>query len=194
LSHELEPKTVLKNENRDFETCAFRVLIMEDSSAVKAHYFDASALVKLAANDPDEEPGRNNIRSYYQSEANFFATSQCLSEAIGVFKRKQLNGLFSQEEYIKTIKNFIGITVGGKLQIEEVPLLSPIWLKEAEKLMNKHGLDFVDCCQIVTLLRGKYSPFALDSKSILITADKDLAKAARAEGARVWLCTKEPPP
>jgi hypothetical protein len=32
--------------------------------AIKVHYFDASALVKLVANDPDEEPGRSVLRKY----------------------------------------------------------------------------------------------------------------------------------
>ena len=164
-------------------------------SAVKCHYWDASALVKLAAEDKDEEPGRDIIRTYYNSETNFFATSLCLCEAIGVFKAKYLyKKQLTQEEYVTTIKKFISDTVGGKLQIDELPLLSPKLVDEAERLMMKHGLDFVDCAQIVTILHGRFSVLGAESKSVLITADKDLAKAARSEGARVWYCIDEPIP
>jgi hypothetical protein len=34
-----------------------------DYYAVKVHYFDASALVKLVADDPDEEPGREILEN-----------------------------------------------------------------------------------------------------------------------------------
>ena len=67
-------------------------------------------------------------------------------------------------------------------------------MTEAERLIKQHKIDFLDCFQIVTILHGKFRVLGPDSKSILITADRALAKAARAEGARVWECTSEPPP
>lgn len=167
---------------------------MEESIAVKVHYLDASALVKLVADDPDEEPGRKNIRAFYQSNTNFYATSHCLSEALGVLKRKYSCKKLTKDEYIKAVMDFISKTVGDKLRIDDMPLLSPKLLAEAETLMAQHGLDFVDCVQIVTILHGQFSVLVGDSQSVLITADKKLAKVARTKGARVWLCTDEPPP
>ena len=45
----------------------------------------------------------------------------------------------------------------------------------------------------MTILHGQFRQLGPPSKSILITADRGLALAARAEGARVWECTSEPP-
>ena len=75
-----------------------------------------------------------------------------------------------------------------------MPILSPKLLTEADRLIKQYNLDFTDCIQIVTVLHGQYSILIGDSQSILITADRDLAKAARSEGARVWECTSEPWP
>ena len=162
--------------------------------AVKVHYLDASALVKLVADDPDEEPGRTAVRNYYETQSCMMATSHCLSEALSAFKSKFLRKRISRDDYITYVDTFINRTVGWKLEIGEMPILSPKLLTEAGGLIRKYDLDFVDCVQIVTILHGKNRVFCGDSKSILITADHALAKAARAEGARVWECTSEPSP
>ena len=80
--------------------------------------------------------------------------------------------------------------------IDEVPVLSPVVFKEAERLIQKYKkeIDFIDCFQIITLIYGKNNFMVADSKSILITADRALAKAARAEDVKVWECTSEPAP
>jgi len=83
---------------------------------------------------------------------------------------------------------------GWKLQIDDLELLDPRFSGEAERLINAHSIDFVDAIQIVTLLQGRYRGLVEGSQSILITADKELAKAARFEGARVWECTTEHKP
>jgi hypothetical protein len=75
-----------------------------------------------------------------------------------------------------------------------VEILSPDVVSEASRLIQTYKIDFLDCFQIVTILRGEFRHLCAESKSILITADRGLAKAARAEGARVWECTSEPAP
>lgn len=166
-----------------------------EREAVKVHYLDASALVKLVADDEDDEPGRDALREYYRNDTNFMTTSHCLCEAFSIFKVKYLyRNKINQEEYLRYIKAFITNVVGGKLEIDDIPILSPKLLSEAENLIKKYNLDFIDSVQIVTILHGKYSVLCADSKSILITADGDLAKAARAEGARVWNCKSERSP
>ena len=179
-----------------------------ESHAVKVSYLDASALVKLVADDPDEEPGRTAIREYYWQNTSHKTTSLCVVEALSAFKLKFLRKKISRDEYVGYVKTLTR-TVVGHLTIDEMPVLSPNYvgqrtideisdlsklLREAETLMNKYGLDFIDCVQIVTILHGKFSLWCGDSKSILITADRELAEVARAEGARVWECTSEPSP
>ena len=174
--------------------------------AVKVCYLDASALVKLAADDPDEEPGRTAVREYYYAHANMMATPYCVTEALSAFKRKSLSKIITRDEYRRDVKTFVHTIIGGNLEIEEPQFLKWIGnhpnqilstlrlLREAETLLNKHDLDFIDCVQIANILHGKDSLSFGASQSILITADKALAKAARAEGARGWECTSEPPP
>lgn len=159
-----------------------------------AHYLDASALVKLVANDPAEKPGRDAVRKYYHEHANMYATSYSVAETFSAFKGEFVRGEIAQNEYIKDVREFIRIVLGVHLQIDEVPILSPDVFSEAERLIKAHGIDFLDCFQIVTILRGRFRVLGPQSKSILITADRNLAKAARAEHARVWECTSEPAP
>jgi predicted nucleic acid-binding protein len=174
------------------------------SHASKVSYFDASALVKLVADDADEVPGRAAVRAYYYSHGNLMATPYCVTEALSAFKMKFHRRQISRDEYKTYVKKFVHSILGGNLRIEEPqfaewnhlpPILSTLkLLHEAEKLLDKYDLDFIDCVQIVTILHGKEGVFRGPSQPILITADRDLAKAACAEGAKAWDCTSEAPP
>lgn len=166
---------------------------MQIGYSVKAHYLDASALVKLVADDPDEAPGREVLRKYYHEHSCRYATSFCVTEAFSAFKWKFLRKQIAEDQYIKYVRDFIGV-IGTNLEIDEVPILWPVVFSEAERLIKKYKIDFIDCFQIVTILRGQFRRFGPESKSILITGDRELAKAARAEGAKVWECTSEPAP
>lgn len=162
---------------------------------VRAHYFDASALVKLVADDPEEALGRDILREYYwQHPANLYATSFSITEALSAFKGKFHRGKITESQYIRYVREFIRQTIGANLRIDEVPILSPVVVSEAERLIKAHKIDFLDCFQIVTIMHGQFKVLGPNSQSILITADHGLAKAARAEGARVWECTSEPAP
>ena len=161
----------------------------------KAHYLDASALVKLVAEDPDEEPGRDAVRKYYWGNRDsVYAISYCVTDAFSAFKIKSLRHRITEDQYIKYILEFRRLILGVNLRIDDVPILSPIVSTEAERLIKKHNIDFLDCFQIVTILHGRFRVLGPNSRSILITADRDLAKAARAEGAKVWECTTEHAP
>lgn len=162
--------------------------------SAKVHYLDASALVKLVADDPDEEPGRDVLRQYYRENSSMYATSYCVTEAFSAFKWKFRRGRITEDQYIKYVKEFIHGVIGTSLRIDEVPILKPPVSTEAERLIQKYKIDFIDCFQIVTILHGQFRFLCNDSKSILITADHALAEAARAEGARVWEVTSEPAP
>ena len=63
-----------------------------------------------------------------------------------------------------------------------------------EEIARDKKLDLSDALQLYTILNGKYSHLGPESASILITADKELAKAAKAMGIRAWNCSKESAP
>jgi predicted nucleic acid-binding protein len=159
------------------------------------HYLDASALVKLVADDDSEEPGREVLRKYYwQHTANMYATSYCITEALSAFKGKRAKKVITEDQYISYVQTFIRLFLGANLRQDDVPILSPIVFSETERLIKKYEIDFLDCFQIVTIMHGQFCHSGPNDQSILITADADLAKAARAEGARVWECRTEPAP
>jgi hypothetical protein len=58
----------------------------------------------------------------------------------------------------------------------------------------KYNIDFADAIQIYAIMKGKYSYFTLDSKSVLITADDKLEVAAKDNQIRVWNCRKSGKP
>lgn len=162
--------------------------------AIKIHYFDASALVKLVADDVDEEPGRSILRQYYREHAHpGYTVSFCVAEALGALKRKFLKKKISKGQYLKGVNDLIR-EVGNHFQIDELEISLPVVRTEFENLVKKYELDFIDCLQIATLKHGKYRIFGGPSQSMLITADRELAKASRAEGGRVWECTTEAVP
>jgi len=101
----------------------------------KAHYLDASALVKLVADDPDEEPGRDVLRKYYwQHTASVYATSYCITETFSAFKRKLLRRRITEDQYIKYVLEFRRLVLGVNLRIDEVPILLLIVSTKAERI------------------------------------------------------------
>ena len=132
--------------------------------------------------------------AYYRNRPLMYTSSFCVAECFSAFKLKFLRGKITREQYLSYIYEFYRLGVGSKPQIDDIEMLNPEFRSEAERLINVHGIDFIDAVQIVTLLKGRYQHLVEGSRSILITADRSLAKAARAEGARVWECTTEPRP
>jgi predicted nucleic acid-binding protein len=159
--------------------------------SARAHYLDASVLVKIVADDEDEAPGRAVFRSYYFNHPSMYTTSLCVAECFSAFKLKFVRGKISRPEYVRYIQEFVRLGIGFKLRIDDLELLAPEVQSEAERLINKYEIDFIDAVQIVTLMIGQFRALVAGSQSILITADRLLAKAAKAEGARVWECTIE---
>jgi predicted nucleic acid-binding protein len=152
-------------------------------TSIKAHYWDASALVRLVAEDPAEQRGRADLCTLFFGGGHHYSTSACLAEALGVFKRKWLDKIYTLAEYVRTVREFYRLVV-SHLTVDEVAVSVQV-LDEAERLMTKHRLDFIDSLQVITVLHGKFSVFVGDSQSLFITADRKLARAAKAAGVLV---------
>jgi len=161
-----------------------------DHHSVRVHYFDASALVKLVADDVDEKLGGDVLREYSKNCPSRYTSSFCVAEAFGAFKRKLRGKKISQGQYIDYVRD-LNREIVNHFKVDEAPILGHDVVAKAEVLVVKYKIDFIDCFQIVTLTQGEFSFLVGPSQSILITADHDLAIAARAEGAKVWECTRE---
>jgi predicted nucleic acid-binding protein len=97
---------------------------------------------------------------------------------------KYVRGRIARSEYKHYVREFLKLTIGLNLRIDEVQVLSPVVRDEFERLIDTYDIDFLDCFQLVTIMHGKYRVLVDRSKSLLITADKKLAEAARKKKRR----------
>ena len=156
-----------------------------------ANCFDASALVKLHV----DEEGTENVRAYFNSEATKYTTQFCFYEALGVLKVKwKYRSELSKKDYLEAAFKLASWYSASSRSIEDIDINSPEVFGEAKKLVDKTGLDLSDVLQILSVKNGYFSHMVGDSKTILVTADKDLASVAREQGIRSWYFIDEPAP
>ena len=72
--------------------------------------------------------------------------------------------------------------------------LTPIVFKNVQDVAKKYSLDLSDAFQILSVKEGFFSGLVEESKTILVSADKKLSRAAKEEGLRVWYFLDEPKP
>ena len=154
-----------------------------------ANYLDAGAAVKLVL----EERGSDNLKTYFNNRAGLI-TNLCLAEALGVLKRKMLKGQLSEKHYLDSCYHLLTYVRANRIQIEDIPISSLDVFAKVEDIVRRHKLDFSDSLQLVSVKHGRFSKLARSSKTLLITADRDLASAAKTEGLRVWNCEVEAAP
>ena len=157
----------------------------------RASYLDASAIIKVLVDEPDSVP----IAQYFRGPHPFYMTSLCFAEALGVLKVKYFHReSITEKGYLKRSYLLTVWVRDRRIVLDEVPLTEPEIFEEVEAIIKRYEIDISDALQMVTIKKGKFSNFASESKSLLITADSDLAKAARNEGLLVWDCIHEPSP
>ena len=162
-----------------------------NSTAVRANCLDASALVKLYVN----EAGSDVLKQYVQKEPTRYTTPLCYFEALNVLKVKWLyRKEITQDEYQKATLSLTAWFSLVSNQIRDLDFLSPTVFKQAQSIAAKYSLDLSDAFQILSIKEGFFSHLSGGSKTILITADEDLAKAARQEAIRTWYLLTEPTP
>lgn len=158
----------------------------------RANFFDASALVKVFAREADGE----GLRSYWDNRSPTKYTSPfCLYEALGVLKLFWMyRKLMTEAQYHKASEKLITWFSASTRYAKDLDLHNPIILRNARELAERHSLDLSDAFQILCVKEGRYSRLVNRSQTVLVTADKALAKAARNEGVKSWYCLGEPEP
>jgi len=162
---------------------------------IKIHFLDASAMVKLVVNERDSEA----IQAYFNNSTGprqFHTNHLCVAEALGVLKHKFLlkrkNHQANPKEYFRAVYYLMGF-IPQLIQIVPDRLEDLSVTDETQHLAKKYHLDFSDALQLCTLKSKFYKGLANSSR--FITADRNLALAARAEGLRdAWNCVKDPIP
>ena len=161
------------------------------NTAVRANCFDASALLKLYV----KEDCSDELRAYWNKEPTKFTTSLCFYEALTQLKVCHFYRKILDVEAYKSATLDLCAWFGAVSEsVSELNFLSPEVFFAAQRTADKHQIDLSDAFQIHTVKEGFFSRLRADSKTILVSADRNLVKAARAEGLRVWSILDELPP
>jgi predicted nucleic acid-binding protein len=154
----------------------------------KAVYLDASAAVKLVLS----EPGSDSLNEFFMGHHPFYISTICFAESLGVLKRQMIKSQIDRTEYFRMCFKLVQLVKDEDIQIEDPDPGNVYIFFQMEEIARRHNLDLSDALQIVSLKHGRFSKLSHECKSVLITADVELAKAAKAEGLRVWNLTEEP--
>ncbi len=165
---------------------------------LKAHFLDCSAIVKLLLYPDIVEDGSKTLFEYRQRNCLFYTNRLCLSEAFMVLKQKHFASkskkVLSLDGYLIVINRLKSMLEHETLRITGFDSLANNNLERAYTIVKRYKIDLFDALQIVEVKYGEDSSFTNESQTILITADTDLAKAARSEGVKVWNCIDEQSP
>jgi len=161
------------------------------SRASRSNCFDASALVKLYI----DEDRSDILRNYFHGESTKYTTPFCYFEALSVLKAKRFfRNAMTADEYHKATFDLTAWFGASSTNLPDIKLTDPKVIPEVLALSKKHSLDLSDSFQIMSVKKGYFSVLSGQSKTILVTADAGLAKAAKSEQVRVWNIMTEPPP
>jgi predicted nucleic acid-binding protein len=157
----------------------------------RASFFDASALVKLYV----PENRSSEVQEYFNAEATKYTTSFCFYEALSILKTKwRRQSALTQDQYLEASFRLTAWYAANERWIKNPDLTDVNTLFEARDLAKTHNLDMSDALQIVVVKRGYFSSFASGSKTVFVTADRELARTATAVGVRVWNVMEEDAP
>lgn len=160
-------------------------------NAYRVDFFDASALAKVFA----DEPGSDIVREYWHLGRMKYTTPFCFYEAMNVLNGKwKHKGNMTAAQYFDATFELTAWYGASSDEVKDLDFKDPLTFTDTRALAERNSLDLSDAFQIMSVKRGYFSILVNDSSTVLVTADKDLASAARSEGLRVWNVLLEPPP
>ena len=155
------------------------------SIALYANCFDASALVKVFVDEADCGP----VRMYFNTQSpTKYTTPFCYFETLSVLKTKWLRSNITKKQYFDAA---FAVTVwfqASTRKISDLDISNPSIFIRMRELVDRHEIDVSDAFQILSIKEGYFAPLKYDSSTLLVTADRLLAKAAEKEGIRSWYC------
>jgi predicted nucleic acid-binding protein len=158
------------------------------SHAVRANCLDASSLLKVYI----EEDGSDIIRKYMNDEATCYTTPFCYYETLTLLKVNWLyRKIITKKEYLKKTLELTAWFSSVSRRVRDIDIKDREIFKHVQDIAERNNIDLSDAFQIISVKNGYYSNMSNDSKTILVTADKDLANAARTEGLKSWNFMKE---
>ena len=162
-------------------------VIQISNSAGRADFFDASALVKLYV----EEDSSEKVRTHFHNSPTKCTTPFCFYEALSVLKGKWGRKELTRDKYLDVASRLTAWYSASSCQITDLNFTDPDIFKSARSIVEEHNIDLSDAFQILSVKQGYFSRHINDSQTLLVTADKKLAKAARSLELRVWSVLEE---
>jgi predicted nucleic acid-binding protein len=160
---------------------------MQASTGIRVHCLDASALVKWYIT----ERGSTVLRDYLKDQPNWYTTPFCLYEALSILKAKakvRRTDKITESEYHSAGLSMLADFEFRSKHLPDLDFITPQIFSEVQALCQKHTkIDFSDAFQILSVKKGYYSVLTGESKTVLVTADKQFSKAAQQEGLTVKL-------
>ena len=159
--------------------------------AVRADFFDASALAKVYC----DEPGSAVVRKYFLSRATKYTTPFCFYEAMNVLKGKwKHKAQLTHEQYLAAAFQLTAWYGASSSKVKDLDFTDPLTFAEANAIAQRNALDLSDAFQILSIKKGYFSVLVNESTTILVTADRELAEAAKLENLHPWNLMLEPAP
>jgi predicted nucleic acid-binding protein len=118
----------------------------------RVEYLDACAAVKLVIT----ELGSDQLKAHF-SNHSFSITSFCFFEALGVLKRKMVNGEIPRDQYFFACYMLITYAETQRIRIDHEPRINDVrTFMTARKFAKDHDLDLYDALQLVSVKHGKF--------------------------------------
>ena len=147
-------------------------------------FYDASAITKLFV----DEPGADVARKIFNDAAQVYTSWVVIAEVLGALKRKWLRKEIDDDQYGKSVHLLLSYVAELRLKAVDVrnrngqPALDTFEL-DILKIRKAHPeLDAADALQFAAIQNTYLRTFASESKTQLVSADRNLLKAAAAEG------------
>ena len=158
------------------------------NAPLSTFFFDASALVKLLVN----EPGSARVQELFNEAGMVSSSWVVIAEALGVLKRKWSKKQLSESRYTATVHVFFAYIREQRIvaiDLEKDSFGEPALSTHAYDILKIRDrypkLDVADALQFAVIQNSHLRFFAGESKTRLVSADKNLLLAAQAEGFEV---------
>lgn len=161
------------------------------SLPVRANCFDASALVKVWVDEQNCGPARHYFNTQSPTK---YTTPFCYFETLSALKLKWLRKEITRDVYLNASFSLTVWFQANAKKVRDIDFTDPMVFQRAKEIVERYEIDLSDAFQILSVKEGFFSPLVNDSKTLLVTADEKLAKAAEAEGLKVWYCLAWPVP
>lgn len=157
------------------------------------HYYDASVASKIFT----REEGWEEVEQFVLGNHNHICwiTEFVFYEILGVIKSKWKKGKKGDDYYNRAVNKLFSWIEGDWFRLDsEFSVRKSGHYLELREMVKKYNIDYSDGLQIISVKYGKYRNYTHYSCPVLVSADKDLLKAAVDYGVRTWHFGREEHP